>query len=76
MCTSGCPTPGAHETYGECLRGKSIQIDRFSLSANQQAERAKDHTLKRFRDLAASGITAQSPLKKDVEAAEKAANSA
>lgn len=23
-CTSSCPTPGAHRTYGECLRSKGL----------------------------------------------------
>lgn len=23
-CTSNCPTPGAHATYGECLRSKNV----------------------------------------------------
>jgi hypothetical protein len=26
MCSSGCPTPGAHSTFGECLRSKNLQI--------------------------------------------------
>lgn len=25
-CTSGCRTPGAHRTWGECARSKGIQI--------------------------------------------------
>lgn len=25
-CSSGCPTPGAHETWGACLRAKKLQI--------------------------------------------------
>jgi len=26
MCSSSCPTPGAHKTWGECVRAKGIQI--------------------------------------------------
>lgn len=26
MCSSSCPTPGVHETWGECVRAKGIQI--------------------------------------------------
>lgn len=26
MCSSSCPTPGVHKTWGECVRSKSIQI--------------------------------------------------
>lgn len=25
-CSSSCPTPGAHATWGECVRSKGIQI--------------------------------------------------
>lgn len=25
-CSTGCPTPGAHKSFGECLRNKGIQI--------------------------------------------------
>jgi hypothetical protein len=76
-CRSGCPTPGRHESWGECARDAGIQIDRFSLTQHgKEPDKRKDHTLARFRDLARSGVTAKSPLLKDVEAAEKVANSA
>lgn len=26
MCSSGCPTPGKHKTFGECLRSKNLQV--------------------------------------------------
>jgi hypothetical protein len=77
VCRSGCPNPGEHESWGACARAAAIQIDRFSLTqTGKELDKAKDHTLKRFRDLASAGITAASPLKKDVDAAEKAALSA
>lgn len=77
MCRSGCPDPGSHASWGECARDAKIQIDRFSLTqVGTTLDKAKDHTLKRFRDLASAGITAASPLKKDVDAAEKVALSA
>lgn len=25
-CSSGCPTPGAHKTWGECLRAKNTRV--------------------------------------------------
>lgn len=25
VCSAGCPTPGAHATYAECLRAKSLR---------------------------------------------------
>lgn len=25
-CSSGCPTPGAHETWGECMRAKNTRV--------------------------------------------------
>lgn len=72
-CTSGCPTQDC-PSYGACLRNKGVQIDTFSLTqAGKELDKRKDHTLKRFRDLASAGITPASPLKKDVDAAEKKA---
>lgn len=26
MCSSRCPTPGAHKSWGECIRAKGIHI--------------------------------------------------
>lgn len=26
MCSSSCPTPGAHQTWGECVRAKGVQV--------------------------------------------------
>lgn len=26
MCSTGCPTPGRHRSFGECLRAKGLQI--------------------------------------------------
>lgn len=26
MCSSGCPTPGRHASWGECLRAKNLNV--------------------------------------------------
>lgn len=69
-CSSNCRTKD-HATYGECLRAKGIQIDKFALSLGREADKQKDHTLARFRDCVKSGLTPASPLKSDVEKAER-----
>ena len=25
-CSTGCPTPGAHESWGECVRAKNTRV--------------------------------------------------
>lgn len=32
-CSSGCPTPGAHKTWGECMRAKNTRVG-WANSAN------------------------------------------
>lgn len=36
-CTSGCPTPGAHVTWGECLRSKGVQVTELQGRDERQA---------------------------------------
>lgn len=75
-CSSNCPT-GDHETYGQCLRAKGIQIDRLSLqvaaqgSSHQTLEKRKNEGLDRYRQMRESGLHPMSPLKKDLDAVER-----
>lgn len=40
MCSSACPTPGAHQTWGECIRAKGLQIgDLKGHDINKQGEK-------------------------------------
>lgn len=73
-CSSGCPTPGLHDSFGACLRAKNLEIDRHSLKGHNELEKRKDHTLARFRECVKAGVIPPSPLKSDVEKAERVAN--
>lgn len=75
-CSSNCDTQD-HQTYGDCLRSKNLQIDRFSLQVSagggaspQVMEVRKNHSLERYRQMRADGLEPQSPLKKDLDAVE------
>lgn len=70
-CSSGCKTQD-HATYGECMRSKGIQIDRYALVGNNQAaEVKKNHTLDRYRQMRESGLQPPGILKTDLDNFEK-----
>jgi hypothetical protein len=33
-CTSSCPNPGTHESWGECLKAKSLHIAAVNSTSN------------------------------------------
>lgn len=75
-CSTNCPTQDC-PSYGACLRRKNVQIDKHSLKFGVPAlERAKDHTLARFKACVEAGVTPAAPLKTDVAKAERVLNSA
>lgn len=42
-CSSGCPTPGTHSSWGECIKAKSLQFSDVTAHAlNQQIYRESD----------------------------------
>lgn len=46
-CSSGCPTPGAHDTWGDCVRSKRTRVAwaASSRGLDLSAERRKDAEL-------------------------------
>lgn len=65
-CTSGCPTPGLHSSWGECLRSKRVQID--NIAGHMQTKKfEKDQQA--YYDARKSGIQPASPLRPDVDRA-------
>lgn len=64
-CSSTCKTQD-HETYGECLRAKGIQIGDLMNSGIQKAG-AKN--LENYRNARKHGIQPRSTNKKDVDRA-------
>ena len=42
MCRSGCPTPGAHESWGACARAASLRIGYANSAGGWDWSREKD----------------------------------
>jgi len=66
-CTSGCPTPGAHESWGACLRAKNPRVGDLNVTANKQFSRDNDA----YRAARKQGIQPQTTQRVDVERAVK-----
>jgi hypothetical protein len=65
-CSSSCPTPGAHETWGACIRSKNLVI--ADVETHERRKRV-NNTLKEYRDARKSGLQPASTSRKDVRAA-------
>ena len=73
MCSSSCPTPGAHLNWGECVKAKGLQIgDVAGRATNLRGE----SELQAYADARAQGIqpkgTRMSQVRAAVDASEKA----
>lgn len=58
-CTSGCPTPGAHESWGACLRAKAIQVQPGIMES--ESRKAFDLDLSSYASARAEGLQPKSP---------------
>lgn len=75
-CSTGCPTPGAHETWGECLRAKNTRVA-WAASArglDRTAEKKWDAELQSYRDARAQGIQPAGTTKDKIETAVEMSN--
>ena len=57
-CTTGCATPGAHSSYGECMRSKGARVA-YSNSANNwdySSQKKWDRDLAAYSDARRQGI--------------------
>ena len=68
-CTSGCPKPGSHATWGECLRAKALQIQPGIMDAPTRKEFDAENRL--YAAAKADGIQPKAVTRKAVEAARK-----
>lgn len=65
-CSSGCPTPGQHQTFGECLRSKRLQISGAEArDFNQSIYHQQDAYVAARR----AGLQPETIFKKDVDQA-------
>lgn len=71
-CRSGCPTPGAHRSYGECARAANIRVGQVDATA----EKRWDAELNAYAAARAEGIqpagTSMAKVRAAVEASDRA----
>jgi hypothetical protein len=72
-CSTGCPTPGSHKTYGECLRAKNLQS---SDRVTRDSAKAWDAELNLYRSAVEQGIQPDSTKRASVERAIKLSDQA
>lgn len=53
-CSSACPTPGVHRSYGECLRSKNLQIG--DLKESHVINKRGEADLQAYADAKRAGI--------------------
>lgn len=75
-CSSGCPTPGAHQSYGECLRLKATRVAYCNSVAGSDYTREKkwNRELDRSRDLMSKGILPENTFGPALDRAERASD--
>ena len=74
-CSAGCPTPGAHRTWGECIRSKGtavmgLESTGSSYTANQKMHRENAA----YRDAVAEGLQPTAPTQAAVDAVRRKAD--
>lgn len=67
-CSSGCPTPGAHRSYGECMRSKGLQVAGVEAHAVNQNTNRELNEYVRARE---AGLQPDGTRKHQVDAAWK-----
>ena len=67
-CSSACVTPGAHATFGECMRAKNLRLSDTS-SADYKRGHEWFQSVKEYRDARAQGIQPKSTQLRDVREA-------
>lgn len=65
MCTTGCPLPGSHTSWGECLRAKAPQFG----PAERDVRKADDGELQAYYDVRMQGIQPKGTRRFQIEQA-------
>lgn len=68
-CSSGCPTPGEHQSYGECMRAKSNRIAYCNSAGGWDATAQKtwDKELAAYKDARSQGVQPAGTKRSQVE---------
>jgi hypothetical protein len=64
-CSSGCRTPGAHSSWGECVKAKNLKTSQVDVTA----QRAWDRNLDRYEKARKEGIQPDSTRPADIQRA-------
>lgn len=58
VCSSGCPNPGSHNSYGQCIRAKRQMVGfaRSAYGADKTKDNLHEKELNLYRDLRSQGI--------------------
>lgn len=76
-CSSGCPSPGSHATWGECVRSKRSAVMGLESTAGDYTSNKRMHRENAaYRDAVAEGLQPQAPTFEAVDRARKAADAA
>ena len=76
-CSSGCPSPGSHRSWGECVRSKRASVAGLESTGSQVGrsyEKAFDRENDRFAQAVRDGLNPESVTNEAVEAAYRAAD--
>ena len=77
-CSSGCPTPGVHKSWGECVRAKGTGVMGLESTGNGLGGYTADRRMARenaaYRDARAEGLQPAAPTQQAVDAARRAAD--
>ena len=79
-CSQGCPTPGAHRNWGECVRSKATAVMGLESTGNGLGGYSADQKMHRenaaYRDAVKEGLQPTAPTQAAVDAARRAADAA
>lgn len=70
MCTTGCATPGAHKSWGDCLRSKGIQVG----DPGRNYRQSWDAELDAYADARRQGMQPRGTKMRNVEEIKKIAD--
>lgn len=77
-CSSGCPTPGKHASFGECMRAKNVSTapgETTKGTYGYSREKVWDAELKEYGEARLQGIQPASTNLGDIRAAVAMSNS-
>jgi len=68
-CTTGCPNPGTHESWGACLKSKSLRaaVSIPGKNWDRSAQSSWDRRIDSYKSARADGIQPSSTRSSDID---------